>query len=412
VHSSLSCSPLVAGSVTNLELSFLSDTFVAQGESITISLPGFERRVGSGILNISGSARTYFSNFYDNCSALLFLTALQDVVAFKNILILIPESEGVSSPASGISSSDPRFTLKTNAADIKSSATSSIRTVFPIGSFDQERLALRFLSTSSEIKAEAGEACEITFNLTTSMSISRGEAMRLRLPGFALVHANTRTILSLSAPRGALMDAIWSDSEYQLLIPFTSDIQAHTEISGKVLGLAIPEFGIQASNSSIAISINASAGPIDWTLVRKLDAVGAFLRESKISFQPSMANSPTSINITLYPSMQIAQSSRLILHLPFFFASELSTSRDFSSNMAGLAIYTWNESSSELTIVLNADIPAFHATTLTVASDSGIRIPQNGLRANETFFLLSTDALDGPVKASRIYCLSPIGGKT
>ncbi len=380
---------------------------VAQGEIVTISLPGFERRVGSGILSVSGSAQIYFSNFYDNCSALLFLTALQDVVAFKNVLIFIPESEGISSPASGISSTDSIFTLKTNAVDIKSTAISTFRTIYPMGSFAQDRPALRFLSAFSEKKAEAGEACEISFNLTTTMRISKGEAMRLRLPGFTLVGANRRMNLLLSAPRGALADAIWSDTDSQLVISFTSDLEAHAELSGRVLGLATPEFGIQPSNSSIAISINASAGPVDWTLVRNLDPVGAFLSESKITFQPPMANTSTSINITLYPSMRMPKSSRLILYLPFFSMHELSNIREFSS---GLAIYSWNESNYELNIALKEDIPAYRSTTLTVAADAGIRIPENGLRSNETSFRLSTDARDGPVESSRISCLSPIGG--
>jgi hypothetical protein len=386
----------------------LSDTLVAQGEMITISLPGFERRVGSGILNINGSAHLYFSNFYDNCSALLFLTALQDVAAFRKIHVLIPESEGISSPASGISSLDPKFTLRTNAADIKSSATSTFRFISPVGAFSQDRSALRFLSISSGKKAEAGEICEISYNVTIEMRISKGEAMRLKLPGFSPANAKMQTVLLSPNPPGAFTDAFWSDTESQLLIVFTSDLEADTCISGRVLGLVTPKAGIQPSNSSIAISINASAGPVDWTLVRNLDPVGAFLSESKLSFLPAMANTSISIIITLYPSMRIAKSSRLIVHLPLLFENEFPTDQEFD---VGMFLYSWNVSSSELIIVMNEDIPAYHATILTVASDAGIRIPQFGLRSNETSFRISTDARDGPVESSHISCLSPIGGK-
>ena len=105
VESSLDFSPAIAGSATRIKFSFAADSRIEQSEILTLSLSGFKRVSGSGILKLNGDSSSFFqfeSNFYDNCSALLFLTALSGVDKLTKVSLIIPDSEGLTSPLTGV----------------------------------------------------------------------------------------------------------------------------------------------------------------------------------------------------------------------------------------------------------------------------------------------------------------------
>jgi hypothetical protein len=372
-----------------------------------VSLPGFERSSGSGILALSGASQNQFSNFYDNCSALLFLTAEQDITAFKRVSILIPGTQGIASPIAGILADSLMYSLSTNAADVLKSSTATFSFVAPIGAFSQTRSTLKILSTAGSSLAQAGDECMISLNFTASMRLFKGETIRILLPDFSL----SSNLAWVTSRQDLVLSVSWYLS--QLVILLQSDIVTGTVISGYIRGLSVPLAGIQPEISPIAISMNATSGPVDWTPVRHLQPVGAFLNLSRISFQPARAASATAINISLYSSMRIAKSSQLVLDLPFFSQDPSAPTAVFSSDPSGVnASISWNANTSQLTILLIDDIRRYQLASVVVRSQSGIRIPPHGLRENETSFRLSTDAPDGPVQYGIIRCPAPIGGET
>ena len=412
MRSSLSCYPALSGSPINIQLSFICNTFVNQGELITVSLPGFRRISGSGYLNLTGPSQFLFSNFYDNCSALLFLIAKQEIPPLTDVQIIIQESQGITSPVSGIAAESPLYTLSTNAVDILESPASRFQIVSPIGSFSQSSSTLTFPSLFSQSLAQAGEDCLVTFNLTTSMSISSGDTLRIWLPGFSHVFRNKSLPLSYACQNN-LMIAVWDDVLSNVVVSFQTEVPAFTDICGSILGLALPVYGIQPESSPILISINASAGPVDWTRVRNLQPVGAFLNLSKIAFQPAKAGTAAEMNITLYTSMKIAYSSLLMVDLPMFSLDGPLIGLGIGSYVKGInASLAWNESNSQLTILLKSEIQPYQLTVFTIQSDTGLRLPVNGLRENETLFRISTNALDGPVEYAYSPCTSSIGGQS
>ena len=407
VQSTLSCSPASAGSWTNIEISFLCNTLIVKGELVTVSLPGFERMSGPGTLSLSGLSQNYFSNFYDNCSALLFLTAEHDISSFTRVTIIIPATEGIALPTVGIAADSLLYSLSTNAADILQSSTATFGTIPPVGSFSQSPSTLQFIATTSSDFAQAGEECLILFNFTASMRIHKDEAIRIHLPDFSY-HS---TLSLMTTRQNTVMRVYWNNDVSQLVITFGADVAAGTEISGTIQGLSVPYFGIQPETSPISISINASAGLVDWTVVRYLHPVGAFLNFSKISFHPAQAASVTTVNITLHSTMRMKISTQITVDLPLFTQDPSVTEALFDSDPAGLnASHFWNETASKLIIWLKDDVAPYHPVHVIIRSDSGIRIPFLGLRENETSFRLSTDAPDGPVKLAFIRCPSPIGG--
>ena len=182
LQSRLEFSPNGAGMKTQITLSFSLSMTVAEGETLSLALPGFFMPPDStGIIELSTNSSDYTAT-YDDTSSTLHLTARSTLAPTHTHLVVIAREQGLSLPHLGISAQDVRAFKFRGAARDGVLAPRSLDHVDMVSAFLNSTLA--FSNNSF-----AGFASGLHLNVSLSRPILQGDSIALFLPGFTLGNA-------------------------------------------------------------------------------------------------------------------------------------------------------------------------------------------------------------------------------
>ncbi len=310
-------------------------------------------------------------------------------------------------PIAGLQANFVGFTISTDARQgpVMPSAILSSPGIYLIGNFTWSRL-----SYSNE--AVAGKNTSIVLGLVPIMTIYPGDVVHLLLPYFTC----TSVYSPLTLEAWKLMPYNCSENN-ALLLSFEASSKVSALVLSNItipgsLGVALPKFGVIANDNSIQIRADCIAGPVNFTAVLSSPAVGS-LEAISVLFPISAGELPqagevTALSVTFLSYSQIDNNTLIKLYLQGFGGSNLSNV-SVSNVFFGLASTSVSPSGATLLVPCVGRIPSNTSVNLLFTSEAAIRLPSNGVRANQSSIQISHDALSGAVAPQSFAFVQAVG---
>jgi hypothetical protein len=432
-----------AGSATDVVVSFTADMALSAYESIVILLPRFggnpfeDLKVEAESNAAQNPCLLVEMEFVDEGQSCQ-LTMQLDVVPRNGVdcpttiaplthyRVVIPSSAGITVPAHGIAGAETGFSISSSA--VAGPVLPTIIKTFPtVGSFIQTSITMSAIPTTMNPLglAQAAVAAEIVVKFTPRFTIRLAERVNFSLPDFAgnsfrglLLDSNTTKSsgsgneTQVAENRSSFLTS-WNTSTKTLTFELNSGvIQIGYLVSIKVpnissIGIILPTRGVRENSTNLTIRTDAIAGPVPPTSIDSVQGVGVFL-DSRLDFSPAKANFSSTIGVSVSAPMPMNVGDQVIIHLPGFSGDDFNevnvssvqysrglvytvgnTSYVSYTNYSGgiEANMTWNNTASQLSIVLKSPAPAAANIRFECNQSFGVRLPVLGVRANQVYGL-------------------------
>jgi hypothetical protein len=421
---SISFDPTFAGKPTQVTLSFVASMALWVDDVVEILLPGFSRQDGDGMFgrdtslvksrNAGAESTVVNSGSWNATSQALTLTVTSNIAAGTSVDIELLIGAGITLPFQGVQANDTNFTIKAEAVDGRVHATVVSR-VQGVGSFKSSTRAV-FQRDSESSPAQ------MDFAFTAEMPMSAGEVVTFTLPGFFSVYKDNKPFSVMSYPQGLFSTGSWSEPSLSLtvdkLIAPRTPVQVTVPATG---GVRLNVHGVRTNQETLTISTNAAAGPVPPTSIVSSQPVGSFTNTSMLRFgtvsSPAKAGAASLISISFNASMKILQGSVVRLDLPGFTCEECMLCEECNEvtdmkalpNTSFVSAF-WYDEPPHLKMTAAEDIAIEQDVVVLIESTAGIKLPVEGVRINQPTLTISTDNLEGPVNATSIATVSPVGG--
>jgi hypothetical protein len=373
----------------NFSLVFTPTMSISSGEQATLNLPNFRFPV-DGALDLGVAQLSVFTAVWSSQSQQLVLTLNRSIAAGEFVEILIPDSTGFRLPEEGIRQNQDDLFISINATD-GNLAPQALLVTTPVGSMTDTDL--RFLPKT------AGQPSAIGFDFTLGMSLSYGDTISLKLPGFWSDTNNVTSIFGSSSPSYALAVASWSLTLQTLEFTVGGPLRPGDLVSMEIpasAGIYLPEAGVTRNDPRIMVSASAVDGSISLTPIVSTEPVGAFFNTS-LAYAPPVAGFVTELTIHFVPMQRLLplEYATVTLSLPGF-SSDMETFAVVSSP-PGAFIGASFGSDEKLKLFIADEVQKGTVVDVVVAKSAGLRTPVNGITANQATLTIMSDSVDCPV---------------
>jgi len=411
--------PARAGQIASITVSFTHQMPLVVGDIISVYLPHFQGSTdkivhafdGSGTLtnvSVHDGNRTLTSvphGLFTTGSwfvgkGLLTITVAMDLAAQENVTINIGETFKISLPETGV---------RLNQATIQIEADAQFGGVLPT-SFSVVQVVGSFTNSTSLgfVPAQANTACNIILIFTAEMKIMPGEELILELPGFL---GNAFRNLSLD-DGGNFSLVSWSGVETQKLV-LTVDSEISPGFQQQVTvplaaGVRVPLNGTLKNDPGIKISVDAYYGPVLPTSIVRSPPIGSMLATPQLKFNNLKPDGTAQIIISFRPNMEIWAAGTVVLDLPGFRGE--SSDCLAPDDISAISVASWN--SPTLVLTLARSIKRNETIVISFPTNSGLRLPFNGIRKDEHTFTIETNSTDSPLIPTSIASTQAVGSVT
>jgi hypothetical protein len=373
----------------NFSLVFTPTMSIRSGEQATLNLPNFRFPV-NGALDLGVTMLSFFTAVWSSQSQQLVLTFNRSIAAGEFVEILLPDSTGVRLPEGGVLHNQDGLIISINAAD-GNLAPQALLVTTPVGFMTDTNL--RFLPKT------AGKPTAIGFDFTLGMSLSYGDTISLKLPGFWSDANNVTSIFGSSSPSYALAVASWFSSSQTLVITVGGPLRPGDLVSMEIpasAGIYLPEAGVTRNDPEIMVSASAVDGSISLKPILSTEPVGAFFNTS-LEYAPPVAGFVTELTIHFVAMQKL---------LPINFATVTLSLPGFSSDMENFAVVSSPpgafigasfDADEKLKLFIADEVQKGTLVDVVVAKSAGLRTPVNGITANQATLTIMSDSVDCPV---------------
>jgi len=310
-------------------------------------------------------------------------------------------------PKTGLEANFINFTISSDALEgpVMPSPILSSPGIYFSGNFTWSRL-------SYSDAAVAGRNTSIVLGFITTMTIYPGDVVQLLLPYFTCFSIDYPVLL------GAWKLMPFNCSEYPgLLLSLKALSKAPALILTNItipafIGITLPRFGVRANEQAIQIRAECIAGSVNFTSVHSSPAVGS-LEANGVLFPTSDGELPqagkiTSMSVTFVSFSQIDAGTVVKLHLEGFGGLNMSNV-SVSNDYVGLTSIAVSPSGSMLLVPIVKRIPWNTTVHLLFTSEAAIKLPSDGVRANQSSIRISHDALSGAVAPQSFSFVQAVG---
>ena len=403
--SDISFSPALADSVSEIVLSFVPQMYVQCNETVTIVLPGFYCPLGShslGAQNLQAAAIGKASWNQTESAGALTLFAKVEIKPGTLVQVVVGSGAGILTPVQGVLLNDPSLTIESNAADGPVQPTSI-----------SDSLAIGALGTSSLSFSPpcSGQITEITFEFFLFMNIAPNAVITLKLPNFNGPAAIYFTIMS--TPASAFAYAKWNEDNGGGLLQLARDsenvISRLTNISitiSAVAGLSLPNRADLDNQGEITMEVsnNDEFGSLQQTSIGTVQRIfdSTIFYNSSLAFDPTFAMQFSEITIEFRVSQTINPGDQVTLTLPGFIGNQ----RSFESILTKPASLdlpsSWQNVSNSLVFTFPVATAANALVVVRVPTESGIKLPRQGVAQNQQDLTLRLNTNACSLKASSV----------
>lgn len=441
LSSSLTFSTSRTGTNCQVNISFTLSHDLHGGDTIEIMLEGFTGPTGS-ITGVMGDDAGDFDDdavnsvTWDNNRSALTLTRDNDGLATLggvSILVSVPLSAGITTPAVGRAADDNAYTISTQS-DAGQIIAASVASSTAIDSGVLLSFALDFDPPI------AGVETKITITLTCSTSIGGGERFDLSLPGFSSrmrQHNLHNEITGNNGDDFTTEDNAFYDRDTSVLTLIRDSdavvIPAGTEIEMVigVLAIRLPTSGLTLANS-----VEFSEGAVSTAIYRPYINIGRLLNlapvrnshctvftsvtkgqflTSSLSFASDsdgdgindgvFVGQTASISLAWAVTLDMVAGDYIDLHLPGFTHNATESDKTIGTLTGDDGnVYSgeWQDPLSSPVLRLtragsSSMVPGRTKQEITISANDGVRIPSDGLSVNDASLLIACTAVSGTV---------------
>ena len=437
-----------ADEITGFSLVFAPDMDIVENETLTLTLPNFTHQAGWSQItcevNCSASFQ-YFRSFSwlssesscisddvgvdafaisANCTTpsdvkvkhdRFVMTARSTIAAGRRMNVSFGRDLGVAIPPEGVRLNQAALMIGCDARAGPVLPT-QIRSTQPVGSFTD----FTEISFSPE---RAGQVSNISILLRPEMDLRSGDTIWVLLEDFT---ASSRLVVAvITTPRALLGSVIWNQSSYILSMPLASNVSKFTHVNILILeaaGIALPERGIRHDSRGLQIKADAQLGPVPWTSFAKFPPVGTFLNTSTLRFgSGAVAGLPCNLSFIARPVMPLLAGESVVLYLPGFVGENASYEMPISGGVFSLA--RWKATPSMFTAVNSSEVQSVPTLSIMLGNATqadvdfefllpcsfGLRLPLDGIRANQSSLKASPSASRGKITPTSIATTQAVG---
>ena len=336
-ESSLTYGTPVAGAVSNITLTVIPDMEIDAGETITLTLNGFE----------GGSS--------DSLS--LLARYQQPAFVGRNYSFIERASYNPRSAAPAPVCSNSRNTTRGNC--------SNVSTVdFPL-----------FNAT--------WDADSHTLEITCGVVIYAGQNLSVTILGDNNLRLPATGIAASACGTG----------------PMVGPLSVSTS-AGSMQPCGACEGCVGINENTITIACNAHAGPVasaPATVIRHVQRIGRFFNTS-VAFSALTDAYPVNVSVQLTYNFELQRGDEIHLHLAGFTGQSSQGVATSGPQASALAQARWSVATGILTItVTNVSIAALTEIAVTVPVAAGVILRRDGFVRNSPVLQLSSNAVNGPV---------------
>ena len=397
---------------TSFTVSFRPQMHLLPGEAITLYLPEF-RSTLAGNLSVDFTASPTGSvsrAIFNQTLRTLDLIIGQVVPPDEYFVVTVLKSSQIFMRHDGVRWNQSGFALSSKAADgpvlpIDIPKTNAVGTIFGTGIGNDTP----FLEYEPRV---AGEPAALFLHFVCSMMVGVNETFVIYLPNFTTEAGSFAEVrIDLEQP---FRSAIWYGKTSTLELTPRDSIEPRTALHVMIpssAGIRLPSQGMRTTHR-LTIEIDAQAGkrkPIRMYSAKLGSfAPGLLLRYRSVVHQYTglkmgKRSEPTELDLTFSPTMNILPMERVIVNLDLFIGAQNHDIVVVSDPVGSFRNASWMGTEYKLVLTALNGASAHTLVRIIVPSTFNIRLPIDGVKANQTSLWISTDAADGPVWAPGFY---------
>jgi endonuclease I len=408
---------------TSFTVSFRPQMHLLPGEAITLYLPEF-RSTLAGNLTVDFTASppgSVSKAVFNRTLHTLDLIIGQAVPPDECFVLTVLKSSQIFMRHDGVRWNQSGFALSSKAADgpvlpIDIPKTNAVGTIFGTGIGNDAP----FLEYEPRV---AGEPAALFLHFVCSMMVGVNETFVIYLPKFTAEAGSFAEVrVELEQP---FRSATWYGKTSTLELTPRDSIEPRTALHVMIpssAGIRLPSQGIRTTHR-LTIQIDAQAGQRQPIRVHS-DKLGSFspgllLRYRSVVHQYTgikmgKRSEPTELDLTFSPTMNVLPMERLIVNLDLFIGAQNHDIVVVSDPVGSFRNASWMGTEYKLVLTALNGVSAHTLVRIIVPSTFNIRLPTDGVKANQTSLWISTEAADGPVWGPGFYTAASggLGGYT
>ncbi len=340
-------------------------------------------------------------------SAWLQLTfpSFASVAKEKNMTIRIP-SAFIRLPKQGIESGSYSWwaNFSTSVDSVRTPLISVSLNVLPVG-FVRSQPIMDFYPKRPDSEIT------ITFSFSLAFELTEFDMIEFDLPNFS---GDSFQDLEAESFPSSLFRASWENLSRKITFTLLQDqkIEACSKmilIVPSNAGVRLPRTAIEANSSMYRMHVRSRNGFLDSQTIIS-PSLGSFQGQLSFWAEQRSPSARTSLNFTFSPEMAVAVGEMVSINLPKFYRNGSYDCFPVLSNPLGfIALANWSAEEGTLFFRVERELKPFQVIALRVQSHSGIILPYNGLRANDSRLSISSNAASGPVDSMPLEEVPGIG---
>jgi hypothetical protein len=407
---------VTAGQIVELEFLVPFYHAVAEGEVLTIDLPGFS---GADTTLCIERKSLVLSPWFERASwnvstSVLAMTSSKQIPQWTLATVKVPVSFALVIPLNGLEENHPTLRAggQFQAGPTMMTSISKSSSVFV--------LTNRSLQLSPPMAA-----VEVTLVLQFRHSapfrpLRKGEVVTLLVHGLSSPKAYADKI-QMNGQNNPFEYARWDSARGRLYLEFGRDV------IGELVQASIPDSeGFRVSTRGLRenetfILLDEKVGPAIPNNLNTLP-IGYLGTDARITFEDQgekegppkfYAGRPISPIIVFTPSMDVVAQERIEIWMPGFKAPHGLISESLVLKSLYFHV-SWSQSTEKLTLEVksNAMLRAYEKVLVQVLINAGISLPVEGLPFNSDMLKISSNAKFGPVFPTHLACMQSVGSFT
>jgi hypothetical protein len=382
------------------------------GEAIWLTLTNFTRRVITSVsIDFEVSPTGALSVDFDSTLQSMKFTANKRLFPDEQLRVTILTSSQIFMRDYGIRWNQTGLALSSNAADgpvppIDILTTNSVGTIFGTGIGENPPM----LKYDPRV---AGEVTTLFLQFICSMVIESGEIFLLHLPQFTR-RDDSYAVIPIEVEHPSFR-ARWSGNASTLTLTAVNRIERNAPQLVTIpssAGIMLPTLGMSPQHW-LSIEINARAGKRSAVRLHT-PPLGAFTGAVTLKYRSVVhqntgvkqgkSGEPTELDLTFTPTMIILPGEYVKIYLNGFWGMTKEEITVLSYPAGTFEKASWAAETNLLTLTALTGVSILVRTRIVVPSSSSqIRLPVDGVKANQTSFWIQTNAVNGPVWNPGLY---------
>ena len=393
VDSQVTFATPVAGSATDIIVSFRYSSVINTGEIVTIVLADFTAdKEFINVLATSGSHGSKFTSSWksDTHELRLVVNPGAQIAADELVVVRVLSTNNVRLPQDGVALGDPSILASCNAG--------SGAVVTPVTVENTTAVGAILSSDISFNPSDVGGNGQFRFLLTTNEILQVGDTVKLRLPQFnGTVHIAPTDVLALTGSNSDNFNATWDyrDDIMTFEVVKELDTKSIDVYLTQANNFALRESSIfegEDGKSGITVKVNSTVMPIIYSKNVNVKQGTGFTNAS-LSFDPLGAGLATDVAVTWTLGGDLLVGEKVHVQLKTF----TGVTNSFNISTGGFPTLTYDGPTTpvaitsptghkfkgevngfrNITFTCMENIPKFTTVTAVVPKSSGITLPAN-----------------------------------